>query len=261
MPEITITDVPWPVGTGVTVYPRLSDLMLPDMPPPGIAPDTSGVVFSDKTVTFDVSAYGDYWAVAPMTPGQRDYQYVALTLAPPGPEYIAGPQGAQGPAGPQGPQGATGAAGAQGPVGPAGGVANAFYGSLASGGGHAAQVYASLVPTQLGYGDLSAFFIDGGNRILVRDGGLYLVNAAVFGPLAAQEVRMQLTFAATGQPGGIGTMVGVKPATSPFAGGPVRPNVSLAFARQFTALDGVAVTAACDVMPISGNVTLARIGA
>lgn len=261
MPEHELTDVPWAGGTGVTAYPRRSDLMLPDMPPPGVAPDTSGIVTSARTLTLNVSDYGSFWAVAPLTPGQRDYRYIAFDVVAPEPDYIAGPPGAQGPAGPQGPPGAQGDPGAQGPAGPAGGTINALYGTFASVAGHNALAFANLHPTSVKtHGDAGAYSFDAGERILVRDPGFYAFSAVVFGQAATDEVRAQLSFAATGQPGGIGSFIGSRRAASAF-GAPSRPDVLLTFAREFVATEGFAVTAAADVMPLVGNFAIWRVGA
>lgn len=261
MPEITLNEVPWPIGTGVTVYQRRSDLVLPDMPPPGIPPDTSGIVYSDRTLTFDVSAYGSYWACAPMTPGQRDYQYVGFDVVAPGPEFIPGPQGAQGPTGPQGPQGQTGAAGAQGPAGPAGGTINSAYYTLASVAGHAALSFAVLKPTLVtSHGDAAAYSIDAGNRVLVRDPGVYEIACAVFGPNTGTEVRMQFNFAASDQPSAIGNFYGMHVSPSLFPS-VQRPELHASWVRALAASDGVSIYCAADQMPLSGNLVIARVGA
>lgn len=132
-----LRNVPWPIDTMVSAYQRLSG-PLPDMPPPsqpsfGVAP-----VMPDRSVSFDAGVAdfdpGQYWAVAPLTPGGRDYRYVGFAIepvlteipGPPGPQGSPGGSGPPGPPGLQGPQGPTGATGgsgpfgAQGPTGPQG---------------------------------------------------------------------------------------------------------------------------------------------
>jgi hypothetical protein len=96
MPNVTLANVPWPAGQTVDAYPRRSELRLPDGPPPGVAKETSAIVSAARTLAVTVAAYGEYWACAPLTPGQRDYQYVAFNADVPAPTQIAGPQGAQG---------------------------------------------------------------------------------------------------------------------------------------------------------------------
>jgi hypothetical protein len=259
VPEITLQGVPWPIGTGVVVYPRLSELVLPDMPPPGIVAVASGNVFSDRTLTFDVP-YGSYWAIAPMTAGQRDYQYVGFDVPVPGPEFVQGPQGASGPAGPAGPQGAQGAQGVAGPAGPAGATINQAYGTFTS--AYAALVFNTLTPGGLiPYGDPLAYVIDAGVRVLVRDPGVYAISAYVAGPNLATELRAAISFAATGPPSAIGNFQGFRKTDSTFPpGGGQRPQVVFTWIRNLTANDGFSVQAQCDVMPIVGNFTIARLG-
>lgn len=260
MPEIQLNNVPWAPGTGVTAYPRRSDLVLPDMPPPGIFPDASGIVDNARTLSFDVSVYGSYWAIAPLTPGQRDYVYIGFDVVAPGPEFVAGPQGAQGPAGPTGPQGAQGATGAQGPAGPAGGTIDTAYYTLASVAGHNALNFLALKPTLSNtHGDAGQYSVDVGNRVLVRDGGVYVITAAVFGPNDGAEIRMQFNFAASGQPSAIGNLYGMHVAPSAFPS-VQRPEAHASWVRTLAALDGVSVYCAADVMPLTGNLTIARIG-
>lgn len=260
MPEHELTDVPWAGGTAVTAYPKRSELMLPDMPPPGIAPDASGIVTTERTLTLDVSAYGSYWAVAPLTAGQRDYRYVAFDVVAPEPAYVPGPQGAQGPTGPQGPQGATGATGAQGPAGPAGGVLNSAYYTLASVAGHTALNFQTLKPTLVTtHGDAAAFSIDAGNRVLVRDPGVYEIACAVFGPNTGSEIRMQFNFAASDPPSAIGNLYGMHVSPSLFPS-VQRPELHASWTRALAASDGVSVYAAADVMALTGNLVITRLG-
>jgi hypothetical protein len=130
----TLTLVPWAIDTEIDAYPRISDQILPDLPPTGVPVLQTQQVAADHSLTFDLQP-GAYWAVAPLTPGQRDYRYIGFVVTEPD-QYIAGPPGQTGPSGgsgppgvpgPQGPQGPTGAKGdvgpfgAQGPRGPAGG--------------------------------------------------------------------------------------------------------------------------------------------
>ena len=122
-PTTTLARVPWEVGRTVLAYPRKSDLILADGPPPQIASVASEVVTADQSLTYgpDLDP-GDYWAIAPLTEGQRDFRYVGFAMVAPvlyvvGP---AGPQGDLGPAGPQGVQGIPGAQGATGATGAAG---------------------------------------------------------------------------------------------------------------------------------------------
>jgi hypothetical protein len=143
----TLHNVPWASGTSVKAYLRLGE-PLPDLPPTGQSALDTQAVASDQTLTFSLGA-GLYWAVAPITPGGRDYRYVGFAVdvvntqipgppgppgaaggsGPPGPPGLQGPAGSQGPAGPSGPygaqgvpgpQGATGVTGSPGPVGPQG---------------------------------------------------------------------------------------------------------------------------------------------
>lgn len=74
--------VPWAVGRIVQAYPRKSDLILPDMPPPQIPAVASVVVAADQSLTFTLEA-GVYWAIAPITEGGRDYRYLAFELDAP----------------------------------------------------------------------------------------------------------------------------------------------------------------------------------
>lgn len=133
MTVIRLTDVPWKIGSDVDAYPRKSDQMLPDMPPTGVAKVDTDTVAPDQSLVYDLSD-GAYWAVAPITPGQRDYRYVGFVVATPdtnikgdtgqtGPSGTPGPAGPQGLPGPQGPSGGIGPignTGAQGPRGPNG---------------------------------------------------------------------------------------------------------------------------------------------
>jgi hypothetical protein len=111
--------VPWQLGATVKAYPRVSEQVLPDLPPTGVPVLASAVVAADQTLTFDLPE-GDYWAVAPLTPGQRDYRYVGFRSQIPLEDFIAGPPGPMGPQGYPGPQGQTGTQGAQGIQGPQG---------------------------------------------------------------------------------------------------------------------------------------------
>ena len=119
---VAMSLVPWDPGTTVDAYPRTSDQILADMPPTGVPKVASEVVAADRSLLFDLPE-GDYWAVAPMTPGQRDYRYVQIRSQIPLEEFIPGPPGPMGPQGypgPQGPQGVKGDTGIQGPMGPQG---------------------------------------------------------------------------------------------------------------------------------------------
>jgi hypothetical protein len=111
--------VPWQLAATVKAYPRVSEQVLPDLPPTGVPILASAVVAADQTLTFDLPE-GDYWAVAPLTPGQRDYRYVGFRSQIPLEDFIAGPPGPMGPQGYPGPQGQTGTQGAQGIQGPQG---------------------------------------------------------------------------------------------------------------------------------------------
>jgi hypothetical protein len=114
--------VPWVVGTSVKAYPRKSDLILPDGPPPQIPSVQTVAVAADQSLTFGPNLDpGEYWAIAPLTPGQRDYRYVGFAMEPPD-YYVPGPTGPQGPQGSAGPQGPTGPAGPQGIPGPQGAI-------------------------------------------------------------------------------------------------------------------------------------------
>jgi len=125
-PTTTLQLVPWAPGRAVPCYPRKSDLVLPDQPPPMIPATATATVASDQSLTYgpDLTP-GEYWAIAELTPGQRDYRYVGFQMvAPfigvPGPTGPQGPQGSVGPAGPVGPNGPQGVPGPQGPGGPIG---------------------------------------------------------------------------------------------------------------------------------------------
>jgi hypothetical protein len=124
MTVVKLTLVPWAVATSVVAYPRVSDQVLPDMPPTGVASAAASPVLADRSLSYDLPD-GDYWAVAPLTLGQRDYRYLAFVVETPAPN-VPGPTGPQGPQGPQGPNGnqglpgPTGATGRQGDVGPIG---------------------------------------------------------------------------------------------------------------------------------------------
>jgi hypothetical protein len=105
-PTTTLTLVPWAIGTTVKAYPRRSELKLPDMPPPMVASVATDVVDAEQSITFGPGLDpGEYWAIAPLTAGQRDYRYVGFSIE--APDYYVpgptGPQGLQGPPGPQGP--------------------------------------------------------------------------------------------------------------------------------------------------------------
>jgi hypothetical protein len=116
-PTVTLTLVPWAPGQPVKAYPKRSELVLPDQPPPQVASVQTVLVAADQSLTFgpDLDP-GEYWAIAELHPGQRDYRYLAFTMEPPD-YYIPGPTGPQGPLGPTGPQGSTGPAGPTGPQG------------------------------------------------------------------------------------------------------------------------------------------------
>jgi hypothetical protein len=260
VPNVTLQNAPWPVGTTVIAYPRRSELKLSDGPPPGVAADATGNVAADKTLAFTVSAYGEYWACAPLTPGQRDYLYVAFNADAPAPTQIAGPQGAQGPAGQTGAQGPQGVAGAQGVAGPAGGVLNQAYFTLASVAGHAAFVFATLKPTVVTtHGDPAAFSIDAGNRVLARDPGVYEIAFAVFTPNAGVEIRGQFNFAAGDPPSALGSFYGmhVSPSTFPSV---QRAELHASWTRALLASDGVSIYCAADLMPLTGNLVVTRLG-
>jgi Collagen triple helix repeat (20 copies) len=119
-PTTTLTLVPWAPGQTVKAYPRKSELVLPEQPPPMVPSVQTVAVASDQSLTFgpDLNP-GEYWAVAELHPGQRDYRYVGFSMEPPN-YYVPGPTGPQGPQGFAGPQGPVGAAGAQGIPGPQG---------------------------------------------------------------------------------------------------------------------------------------------
>jgi hypothetical protein len=115
---VTLTLVPWPIGATVPAYPRRNDQVLPDLPPSGVAAVTASAVGADHSLTYTLPE-GDYWAAAEITPGARDYRYVAFRIEPISHD-IAGPAGAPGPQGPTGAPGPTGPSGPQGPLGPLG---------------------------------------------------------------------------------------------------------------------------------------------
>lgn len=68
--------VPWEIGTSVSAYRRKSELMVGDGPPPMVVPSVAVAVAADKSLTFAGLAPGEYWAIAPITAGQRDYRYL-----------------------------------------------------------------------------------------------------------------------------------------------------------------------------------------
>jgi hypothetical protein len=130
MPDTKLKAVPWAIGAVIPAYPRVSDQMPPDLPPTGVASVGSSTVQGDQSLTYTL-APGIYWACAPLTPGQRDYRYVAFSVevvnteipgppGPQGPQGNRGPDGPQGPTGPQGVQGLDGPRGLIGPQGPRG---------------------------------------------------------------------------------------------------------------------------------------------
>jgi hypothetical protein len=115
---ITLTLVPWPIASTVNAYPRVSDQILPDLPPTGVPVVDSAVVAADHSLSFDLPP-GVYWAVAPLTAGQRDYRYVGFVIEEPD-HQIEGPQGETGPSGGSGPVGAARRPGPPGAIGPKG---------------------------------------------------------------------------------------------------------------------------------------------
>jgi hypothetical protein len=126
-----LTSVPWAPGDTVDAYARVSELVHPDMPPPGQPKLASATVQPDFTLSFDVANPGAYWAVGPLGGGYRYVgfsaeavdQYIPGPQGPPGVQGNPGPTGPTGPpgiAGPQGPQGIRGPFGAQGVTGPQG---------------------------------------------------------------------------------------------------------------------------------------------
>jgi hypothetical protein len=120
MTIVTIAS-PWEPGRGVPAYQRRSEVILPDMPPPGQQPVSAATVADDYTLTFDIIP-GTYWAIAPLTPGGKDYRYIGFNTEDP-PAAVPGPPGPEGPSGPSGlpgPPGLNGTTGPQGGIGPAG---------------------------------------------------------------------------------------------------------------------------------------------
>jgi hypothetical protein len=115
---ITLHAVPWSIGRSVDAYPRISDQVNNDLPPTGVSAVQSAPVSPDQSLTYALEP-GDYWAVAPITSGGRDYRYVAFIIQAPD-QFIAGPPGQTGPSGGSGPVGPPGLAGPQGPTGPPG---------------------------------------------------------------------------------------------------------------------------------------------
>lgn len=75
MPDIHMDLTPWPVGTTVELYARVSELKLDDMPPPGLDPVATTMVAADSSVTFAAVPEGSYWAIAPIN---ARYRYVAV---------------------------------------------------------------------------------------------------------------------------------------------------------------------------------------
>jgi hypothetical protein len=300
MPNVTLANVPWAAGQTVDVYPRRSELRLPDGPPPGVAKETSAIVSAARTLAVTVAAYGEYWACAPLTPGQRDYQYTSFNADVPAPTQIAGPPGPAGVAGPPGPPGLSwrgdwniAAAYAKGDAVNYGG---ASWGALTASppgtippstpavwalladkgqqgnsgvislctanltGNHLATQFGTLVVGALILvGNQNAFYTDAGNRVLVRTAGVYQMHVAIYGATAAMEVRGQLNFATGSVPFGIGTIRSVNRTDSAFFGAQ-RPGALLSWLHEFQANDGFSVTAAADVMPMQGNLVIARLG-
>lgn len=71
-----MTFVPWDIGTTVRAYQRKSELMMPDMPPPAIPSEASGVVAADQSLSLTGLVAGRrYWAIAPIG---TVYRYVAF---------------------------------------------------------------------------------------------------------------------------------------------------------------------------------------
>jgi hypothetical protein len=77
LPDITLSFVPWPIGQTVSVFPRVSELHMDDMPPPMQPLVGTGDVQQDKSLTFPGVEPGSYWAIAPI--GGR-YQYVSFEI-------------------------------------------------------------------------------------------------------------------------------------------------------------------------------------
>jgi hypothetical protein len=139
-------------------------------------------------------------------------------------------------------------------------VLNSAYFTLASVAGHAQYVFATLKPTVVTtHGDAAAFSVDAGNRVLVRDPGVYQVSFAVFTPNAGAEIRGQFNFAAGDPPSAIGSLYGthVSPSSFPSV---QRAELHATWTRALLALEGVSVYCAADLMPLTGNLVVTRLG-
>lgn len=76
MADITLSFVPWDIGSTVRAYQRKSELMMPDMPPPMIPSEGSGVVAADKSLALTgLVADRRYWAIGAIG---TVYRYVAF---------------------------------------------------------------------------------------------------------------------------------------------------------------------------------------
>ena len=167
---ITLKDVPWPVGSVVMFYPRISDQVLNDLPPTGVPDVFFAFVQPDGTLSIapQILEDGQYWAAAPVTPGGRDYRWVGFGLTYEPPTQIPGP---------------TGPTGAQGPTGnpqtvdqmrvnvnqPAGFVVGVF----------AKAVFSAPVR----HGDAAQYTLQGtgNNTVKIRDAGVYYITAGTSG--------------------------------------------------------------------------------
>jgi hypothetical protein len=74
--DITLSFVPWDIGTTVRAYQRKSELMMPDMPPPAIPSEATGVVAVDKSLALTgLVPDRRYWAIGVIG---AVYRYVAF---------------------------------------------------------------------------------------------------------------------------------------------------------------------------------------
>jgi hypothetical protein len=65
LPDITVELAPWPPGTNVALYARVSELHMDDMAPPGLPVVATAAVAADRSLSYDVPV-GSYWAIAPL---------------------------------------------------------------------------------------------------------------------------------------------------------------------------------------------------
>lgn len=249
----TLRNVPWPIGAEVPVYPRISDQMLPDMPPTGVSAVAVGMVQETQILQFGDLPYGEYWACAPLTPGMRDFQYVGFGVVAPPPEWIpgpTGPQGIQGPVGPAGPVGPQGVQGTQ-PQVPTAWV------DLSSPVGQAVNVGANQNMIVKFTAGAAAYTIQGGGTLLVvTNAGIYAVTSWVRSGNGGAVCRHTMVFGTTAGIAGNPETQGVKG----IADGSNRVSSTSAVVRPLSAGSAINIVAISDVLPMVGGITIAKVG-